>query len=101
MFYAGANSEVLIANLDRDDNIIYLCDGSKWQTRQMDIKTISFWYPGQLVQVLSSDVNKYPYVLINEDTARQERVRVRLLDVFFPGDDAWIRESGVESRLID
>ena len=37
----------------------------------------------------------------HEDIFGQQRIMVQLLDVFLPGDDAWLKESGVEARLID
>ena len=101
MFYTGLNSEILIANVDKDENIVYLCDGSKWQARRMDKSIIAFWYPGQLIYVTESDVDKYPYALDNKDIFAHKRIMVQLLEVFLPGDDVWLKESGVESRLID
>ena len=101
MFYPGLNSESLIANLDSDNNIILLCDGSNWQARRMDARVLASWNPGQLIRVTKGDVDKYPFALSNMDIFSQQRIMVKLLDVFLPGDDAWPKESGVEARLID
>ena len=86
MFYTGLNSEFLIANLDSDNNIIHLCDGSKWQARRMDARVLASWNPGQLIRVTNGDVDKYPFALSNMDIFSQQRIMVKLLDVFLPGD---------------
>ena len=101
MFYSGLNSEFLIARIDYQNNLIFLCDGSKWQARRMDTKTLALWSPGQLVQVTSSEVDKYPFELINKDIFGSPNIRVRLLEVFLPGDEEWLRESAQDLRLID